>query len=75
MDKMITKSQQAKQIPFILKRLDSVKEFRLRSKAKSTRDYAHYPNRFKQITYSGTDAIIVPLTSSERREYIPFGLC
>jgi len=65
--------QQAKQIPFILKRLDSVKEFRLSSKAKSTRDYALFSNRFKQITYSGTDAIIIPLTSSERREYIPFG--
>lgn len=57
----------------IKERLQKVKDFRLKSDAQSTIDYAIYPNRFRQITFRETPSIIIPLTSSERRDYIPFG--
>lgn len=60
-------------IPFIANRLNLVKEFRLKSKANSTVKYADFPHRFKQKTYNGTNAIVIPRVSSERRIYIPFG--
>jgi len=60
-------------IPLIAQKLEEVKKFRLESKAPTTVDYARFPNRFRQISYKKTDCIVVPLTSSLRREYIPFG--
>lgn len=65
--------KEAIKIPPIKKRLDEVKTFRLKSSATSTNDYAIFPNRFRQITYKPTPSIIIPLTTSERRKYIPFG--
>lgn len=64
--------EKARKISFINDRLNKVAEFRLKSKALSTVEYAKFPNRFKQRTYNGTNTIIVPRVSSERREYIPF---
>ena len=61
----------ANEIPPIKKRLDNIVKFRLESKAKSTRDYSIFPNRFKQRTHKNTNSIIMPRVSSERREYIP----
>jgi hypothetical protein len=65
--------EDARNISIINDRLNKVTAFRKLSDAESTRDYAKYPNRFKQITYSNSPSIIVPRVSSERREYIPFG--
>jgi len=65
--------QSASLIPFIKVRLEKVRQFRLQSIAPTTVDYAKYPNRFRQISYKETEAIIVPLTSSISRKYIPFG--
>jgi len=64
---------EAKNIPEIDKRLKAVEDFRLRSDALSTVEYAIHPHRFRQITFKESSSIIIPLTSSERREYIPFG--
>jgi type I restriction-modification system DNA methylase subunit len=63
---------EANSIPFIKSRLDSVKEFRLKSDAPTTVEYAQYPNRFRQIAYQESNCIVIPLTSSIRRNYIPF---
>lgn len=60
-------------IPFISNRLKLNEEFRKKSKAPSTIEFAKYPNRFKQTTYQESPAIVVPRVSSERRLYIPFG--
>ncbi|ACR17092.1 class I SAM-dependent DNA methyltransferase [Corynebacterium kroppenstedtii] len=60
-------------IPEVADRLDTVARFRSESKAASTREYAAYPNRFRQRAYKPTDSIIVPSVSSERREYVPIG--
>jgi len=63
--------EEAEQYHFIKHRLEAICEFRLKSKASSTRDYAKFYNRFRQISYKETPCIIIPLTSSERRKYIP----
>jgi len=63
----------AKRIPIIADRLNKVSEFRLSSKAPSTRAYSIYPNRFRQAAYKRTPSIIIPEVSSERRDYIPMG--
>lgn len=60
-------------IPFIANRLKVVEQSRSQSTEKSTRDMAKYPNRFYYDSYMGTDSIIIPSVSSERREYIPMG--
>ncbi|MCA9332219.1 class I SAM-dependent DNA methyltransferase [Candidatus Saccharibacteria bacterium] len=65
--------EEAKIIPVIKERVERVAEFRAKSKAKSTQDYASRPYRFVQISYKPTNSIIVPRVSSERREYIPMG--
>lgn len=65
--------QEAKAIPPIGERIDSVAAFRLKSKAQSTIDFAEKAYRFKQLAYKPTDSIIVPRHSSERRDYIPMG--
>ena len=63
---------EAEKIPFIKNRLDAIREFRLKSDAPSTVEYAKFPNRFRQIAYKESDCIVIPLTSSIRRKYIPF---
>ena len=65
----------AKAIPPIAKRLHAVAEMRLESPAKSTRDFADRPHRFKQIQGVASEfTIVVPSVSSERREYLPVGV-
>ena len=59
----------------IAKRLKDVSGMRLKSPAKSTRDFANRPHRFKQIQGSADEyTIVVPSVSSERREFLPVGL-
>lgn len=62
----------AKSIDFINDRIEKVANFRMQSKAQSTIDYAKFPHRFRQISYKKSESIVVPLTSSFNREYIPF---
>lgn len=59
--------------PPIAKRLSAVSKWRRESIAATTAEYAAHPNRFKQIAYRATEAIIVPAVSSERRPYVPVG--
>lgn len=58
---------------FILDRIEKVKNFRINSKAESTRKFANTPSLFCQIAQPNTDYLIVPSVSSERRKYIPIG--
>ena len=60
---------------FISQRLDGVRKMRLDSDAKSTRDFADRPHRFKQIQGRGKEwSIVVPKVTSEDRPYLPVGL-
>lgn len=65
--------EEAKNIEDIKLRLDKVREHRENSSEASTVKMALKPNRFYFSCYKPTTAIIVPRTSSERREYIPIG--
>jgi type I restriction-modification system DNA methylase subunit len=54
-------------------RIENVYKFRVESKAKTTNGYATIPHKFAQRCYKDANPIIIPSTSSERREYIPIG--
>ena len=59
-------------MPLVLKRIQAVREFRLASDAESTRKYADYPTRFRQIAQTDSYYIVVPGHTSGKRQYIPF---
>ncbi|MBR1608142.1 MAG: class I SAM-dependent DNA methyltransferase [Kiritimatiellae bacterium] len=60
--------------PRVLDRIRRCRDFRLASKAASTRKFAETPALFCQITQpEGKDYIAVPRVSSESRRYIPMG--
>nr|WP_312377191.1 DNA methyltransferase [Delftia acidovorans] len=63
----------ARSIPPIKTRIDACYDFRVKSKAKTTNGYAKIAHKFAQRVSIKNGAIIVPATSSERREYIPIG--
>lgn len=65
----------AESFPPIKARIEAVAKFRLESPAESTRDYARYPHRFRQIQNVGTDAVLVPIVFSETRRYFTIGFC
>ena len=54
-------------------RIKKVYDFRINSTAKTTNAYASIPHKFAQRCLKESNAIIVPSTSSENREYIPIG--
>jgi len=66
-------AKEAAGIPPIKARFDAVAAFRLKSDAATTRQYAAYPHRFRQIQGFGVDAIVVPIHFSEDREYFTVG--
>jgi len=62
-----------KQCPTVMKRVESVRDFRANSVAAGTRKFAETPTLFCQIAQPDSEYIAVPKTSSERRRYIPIG--
>ena len=61
--------------PFIEGRLNGVRKMRLDSDAESTRAFAKWPHRFKQIQGRGIkSSIVVPKVTSENRPNLPVGL-
>ena len=59
----------------VSKRVENVKNLRLKSKRPATLKSAAYPTLFGEIKQPDTDYILIPLHSSEKREYIPMGFC
>ncbi|MDO4424418.1 MAG: hypothetical protein Q4D17_01430 [Planctomycetia bacterium] len=57
----------------IRERIEKVRQFRLSSPSVSTQKMASISYRFASIRHLETSALIVPIHSSERREYIPMG--
>lgn len=67
--------ERAKEIRQIQKRLDGVRSFRINAKALTTRPYAAFPNRFRQIQdVASRYSIVIPRHSSENREFLPVGV-
>jgi len=64
---------EALKIDLIKNIVEKVKNFRSKSKAPSTREYASKSYRFRQVQHEPAKALFVPAVSSESRFYIPFG--
>ncbi len=60
-------------MPEVVRRVQVVKDFRELSTAKPTREAAKTPWLFFYVSQPTTDYILIPETSSENREWIPFG--
>lgn len=61
-------------IPPIRERLQEVQKMRLNSSNSSTIQLAKTPHLFGQIRHQEVNSIVIPRTTSERRNYIPMGL-
>ena len=59
--------------PKVMKRIQNVREFRLKSSKEATRKYADFPTRFMEIRQPDSDYLLIPSTTSENRKYIPIG--
>ena len=57
----------------VMRRLNAVKELRLKSSAKPTQALAEKPYLFFSAPQTESDYLIVPNVSSEKRKYIPIG--
>lgn len=62
-----------KELPLVLDRVKKVREVRLKSNRKTTKDLANFPTLFGEIRQPQNNYALVPLTSSERRQFIPIG--
>ncbi len=67
------KPEELKRCPLLIKRIEAVKEFRLKSKKKATIKWAEMPTLFTENRQPSTSYILIPRHSSENRKYIPFG--
>ena len=64
-----------KDCPKIKERINLVKETRLKSTSATTREKAKTPHKFCYISHPDSKYLLIPLTSSEKRDYIPIGFC
>ena len=65
--------KEIKDMPLCYKRVENVKELRLKSPSAGTRKLADTPTRFHVENMPDGDSIIVPSVSSEKRRYVPMG--
>ncbi len=70
-----SEAAQAAAFSAIARRLECVRHFRANAKAPTTRPHAATPYKFIQIQAVADEyTIIIPRHTSERREFLPFGL-
>ena len=62
-----------RKLPECMKRIIAVKKYRESSKSEGTRRLAQSPTRFHVETIPKSTFLIMPLTSSQRRRYVPIG--
>ena len=62
-----------KGLPLIRERVAAVRRFRAKSKRRSTLAIADYPTKYNVEMIPTRPFLVVPETSSERREYVPIG--
>ena len=60
-------------LPRVQERMRAVRKFRSKSKRKSTLAIADFPTRYNVELLPTTPFLVIPETSSERREYVPIG--
>jgi len=64
---------QLHKMPETVKRIEAVCKFRLASKSAPTQKLAATPTRFHVENVPQSNYLVIPKTSSERRDFIPFG--
>ena len=62
-----------RKMPLVYQRVQNIRDFRLNSKRTETRKVADTPWLFAERRQPKTEYLLIPLLSSERREYIPIG--
>jgi hypothetical protein len=62
-----------KQCPNLMKRIENVKQFRLKSTKAATVKWAQMPGLFTENRQPTSKYVLIPRHSSENRKYIPFG--
>ena len=62
-----------RRMPHALKRVEAVRQFRLKSKRKATLKLADKPTRFQVENMPDTNYLLVPKVSTDRRQYVPIG--
>ena len=60
-------------LPYIRERIATVREYRLTSKRRVTRELASLPTEFAFTTIPTRPFLVIPEVSSERRDYVPIG--
>ena len=65
--------QDANSIHQFARRFELVQQMRLASKKEVTRRLASVPYKFAEDRFRENEALVIPVVSSERREYIPMG--
>ena len=60
-------------MPHAMKRVEAVKQYRLKSDRGKTRELAETPRNFATENMPQTDYLVLPEVSTQRRRYIPFG--
>ncbi len=66
-------AEEAIKIPEISARIDACRNYR-ESAGRDAKKAASVPHRFFYRKYRNQDAVVAPMTSSSRREYLPVGL-
>lgn len=67
------KPEELLSLPHCMNRVSAVREFRLSSKSAGTVALAARPTRFHVESMPDSNFLVMPLTSSERRKYVPLG--
>jgi len=67
------KPQELKELPLLRERVMKVKLFREESKKTPTQEAARKPTLFAEIRQPEATYILVPMHTSESRDYVPFG--
>ena len=62
-----------RKLPIVLKRVDAVRKFRIKSTAEPTKKSAATPTNFFYISQPNSNYIAIPEVSSENRKYVPIG--
>ncbi len=60
-------------VPEICRRIDNIRQYRLSSPKKQTRDMADYPTLFSEDRQPTGHYIVIPKVSGQSRRYVPMG--
>ncbi|MCX7099530.1 MAG: hypothetical protein NTV43_16680 [Methylococcales bacterium] len=68
-------ANELKSYTWIMRRVELVRETRLKSVDANTRRWADFPSLFQADRQPNSNYLLVPKVSSEKRKYVPLGFC